>query len=90
MTRGHRDVYCQELAALIAACDTEDPDPDLLAQIEAHIDECDICESAEAALTQKVQVFRSAEPAVINSAFESEMVNRLCHKAPKRDDPQDR
>jgi hypothetical protein len=84
MTGERRNAYCEELATLIAACDADDPDPELLARIEAHIDECDLCESAEAALTRQVVAFRDAEPAAVSTAFESDLVNRLCKNVPGR------
>lgn len=81
MSNKRRDAYCQELAELIAACDANDPDPEHLARIESHIDQCPVCQSAESALNETVDAFRSSEPAGVSRSFEEQLVERLCRDA---------
>lgn len=78
MSNERRDNDCQELVELIAACDAIDPDPEHLARIESHIDQCPICRSAESALNETVSAFRSSEPAGVSRSFEKKLVERLC------------
>ena len=75
--------YCQKLAELIAACDSTDPDPELVARIDEHLEQCKTCAQAESALNETVAAYRSAEFREISAEFESDLVNRLCHKAPE-------
>jgi hypothetical protein len=80
MTSDRHDVYCPELAELLAQCDVDDPDPELLARIEQHMEQCNVCEQAEAALNQKVALFREASIGDVSDEFECDLVDRLCHK----------
>jgi hypothetical protein len=81
MTSHQHDVYCQELAELLAKCDVDDPDPDLLVRLEQHMEECNVCEQAEQALNQKVALFREASISDVSDEFECDLVDRLCHKS---------
>lgn len=78
MNNNYQGSYCEELAELIAACDGDDPDPALLERIDQHIQDCDVCSRAEAALTREVVAFRNCEPNEVSAAFESALVDRLC------------
>jgi hypothetical protein len=80
MSSKHQDVYCRELADLLARCDSDDPDPDLLAQIERHMEACEVCEHAETALSQQIALFRDATTTDVSDEFECNLVDQLCRK----------
>lgn len=82
MTSNPRQLYCRELAEMVAACEEDDPSPELVAQIEDHVRVCPVCQDAEAALNETVQVFRTADPGGVSEAFESALVSRLCRSGP--------
>jgi hypothetical protein len=77
--------YCQELADLIASCDPENPDPDLLSNIDRHVIECEICQMAESALDNTVRVYRDLEPHGVSAEFEVSLVNQLCRSNGRTD-----
>jgi cytochrome c553 len=69
---------CAELDALIAQCDTDDPEPALVAQVDEHLATCPICHQAEDDLTRAVAAYRSAALGQVSAEFEESLVERLC------------
>ena len=80
---GRQEFDCRELHRLIAACDDDDPDPALVSRVEQHIIDCEICQSADAALARNVQAYRDVMPAHVRPDLESEIANQLCRVVPK-------
>ena len=85
MSQEKMNTYCQELAELVAACDPDNPNPELLEKIERHVEQCAECQSAESALDRTVRAFREAEPRGVSSQFEQSLVDQLCRKDDRAD-----
>ncbi len=71
---------CSELEALIQQCDGDNPDPELVEQVEQHLETCPVCHEAEDQLSRAVVAYRSVTPAEPSASFEEALVDRLCHK----------
>lgn len=78
MSVSQHDLYCRELAGLIASSESPDASPDDVDRIERHLRECPICQGAESALTSAISRFRSADVTGVRPEFEEDVLNRLC------------
>jgi hypothetical protein len=79
-----RNLYsdCPELLALLKRCGSEDPDPEVLAELESHIEACGLCRDAEALISNTAASLRTYGDNRISQEFEERLVDQLCGKNP--------
>lgn len=85
MSHQQRSTYCEELAELVASCDPNNPDPELLERIDQHVEQCPDCQSAESVMSDTVRAFREAEPRGVSTSFEEALVDQLCQNPERKD-----
>lgn len=72
------DLYCRELAELIARSESGNATPEDVDRIEAHLRSCPVCQGAESILTSAITRFRSQNAEGVSPEFEADMLNQLC------------
>lgn len=85
MSQQQKSTYCEKLAELVASCDPDNPDTELLEEIERHVEQCPACQSAESVMDETVRAFREAEPHGVSSRFEEALVDQLCRNPERKD-----
>lgn len=78
MTVPDHDLYCRELAELIARSESGDATPEDVDRIEAHLRDCPVCQGAESVLSSAISRWRNREAGEVSAGFEAEMIEQYC------------
>lgn len=81
MSRSSSNLYCQELADILAECESGEPDEQAVERMERHIEECAICQSAESMLSASLnRLQRDHQSDELKPSFEARLADLLCRK----------
>ncbi len=80
MTTKHTpdDEACAHIRAVLAGLGEEEPAPDTIAALEAHLTGCTTCGEAEAALAVVIARYKAQVPPVLPLRLEQRILDQIC------------
>ena len=87
MSGTHAELYCEDLAELLAACEQAEPDDAMLESIESHVAGCSTCRAAEMLLARSIAELERQNEDELRQEFEQRLVDYYCKSSENGSQP---